>query len=179
MFGFGKKQEPVFVENELGKFKLVETKSMIFVDGKKRPQIHKYYDGNAVWHGAEGKVSATVRCNKDPNAERGFARLKWAVNNSAKLERRLIDYTFDYFVNENDPNSPIEIWSAGYDDESDECPAPIPPEEFKKHISVNFICIEDDETISAEMDLDGLFTDHGFMVDIDRDGNLSNGALWG
>lgn len=48
MFGFGKKQEPVFVENGLGKFKLIETKSMIFVDGKKRPHIHKYYDGNAI-----------------------------------------------------------------------------------------------------------------------------------
>lgn len=55
----------------------------------------------------------------------------------------------------------------------------MPPEEFKKHISVNFICIEDDGTISAEMDPDGLFTDHGFMIDIDREGNLSNGALWG
>ena len=51
MFGF-KKKEPVFIENDLGKFKLVETKSVIYADGRKQPHIHRYYGGYAVWHGA-------------------------------------------------------------------------------------------------------------------------------
>ncbi len=167
------------MENELGRFKLVETKSVIYKDGKKQPHIHRYYEGFAVWHGAESTVEVTVRCNSDPNAECGFVRLRWAVDNSAELENRLVDYTLDCFVRKNAPAADIEIWSAGFDDDSDEIPEPMPPEEFKKHISINFLCVEDDGTISAEMDLDGLFTDHGFMIDIDADGNLLNGALWG
>ncbi|MDE6725559.1 MAG: DUF2262 domain-containing protein [Ruminiclostridium sp.] len=186
MFDFGKKlseflygKKPVYAENELGKFKLIEAHSTIYENGKKRPNNHRYYCGDAVWHGAESKISATVRCNDDPNAEVGFKRLAWAVENSAELEKRLIDYTLDDFLDPENPNEPIEIWSAGYDDDSDEEPDPMPPEEFRKHISVNFICIEDDETIDIEMDLDGLFTDHGFMIYIDKDGNITGGALWG
>lgn len=181
MFGFGKKKkvEPVFVENELGKFKLVESHSTVRRDGKKVPSVHRYYDGDAVWHGAESTISATVRCNDDPNAEKGFKRLAWAVENSAELEKRLIDYTLDDFLDPENPDAPIEIWSAGYDDDSDEEPDNMPPEEFRKHISVNFICIEDDETIDIEMDLDGLFTDHGFMIYIDKEGNITGGELWG
>ena len=181
MFGFGKKKkfEPIFIENELGKFKLIEAHSTIYEHGKKRPYIHRYYCGDAVWHGAENKISATVRCNDDTNGEKGFKRLAWAVENSAELEKRLIDYTLNDFTDTESPNEPIEIWSAGYDDDSGEEPDPMPPEEFRKHISVNFICVEDDETIDIEMDLDGLFTDQGFMLYIDKDGNITDGALWG
>ncbi len=182
MFGFGKKRkkEPVYVENELGKFKLVETKSEIIDEnGKKRPNYHKFYTGYAVWHGTEDKIDATVRCNDDPTGESGFKRLAWVVENSAELEKRLIEYTFNDFLDKDNPDEPIEIWSLGYDDESDEEPDPMPPEEFKKHISVGFIGVEDDETIVIDMSLDGLFTDHGFMIYIDKDGNITDGALWG
>lgn len=179
MFGFGKKKvEPVFVENELGKFKLVEAHSTLFDEnGKKCPHDHRYYDGEAVWHGAESKIGATVRCNSDLNAENGFKRLAWAVENSAELEKRLIDYTLDAFTDPEHPNEPIEIWSAGYD--SDEEPEPMHPEEFRKHISVAHIHIDDDGTMNIDMELDGLFTDHGFMIDIDENGNITDGALWG
>lgn len=182
-FLFGKpKPEPVYVENELGRFKLVETRSTIIDEnGKKRPNYHKYYEGDVVWHGAEDKISATVRCNDDPTGESGFKRLKWAVENSAELEKRLIEYTFNDFIDPEHPEEPIEIWSAGYDSDSedDEEPDPMPPEEFKKHISVGFIGVEDDGTIVVDMSLDGLFTDHGFMIYIDTDGNITDGALWG
>lgn len=182
MFGFGKKKkpEPVYVENELGKFKLEEAHSIIYDEnGKKRPNDHRYYNGEAVWHGAESKISATVRCNDDINAENGFKRLAWAVENSAELEKRLIDYTLNDFIDHEHPEEPIEIWSTGYDDESDEEPDPMPPEEFRKHISVGFICVEDNGTIEIDMDLDGLFTDHGFMISIDENGNITDGGLWG
>lgn len=180
MFGFGrKKKEPVYVENELGRFKLVEVHSTIRVNGKKQPNDHRYYTGEAVWHGAESKIRATVRCNDDPTGESGFKRLRWAVENSVELEKRLIEYTFNDFVDEEHPDEPIEIWSRGYDDDSDEEPDPMPPEEFKKHISVNFIGVEDDGVICIDMNLDGLFTDHGFMIYIDIDGNITSGALWG
>ena len=184
MFGFGKKKkEPVYVENELGRFKLVEVHSTIRVNGKKQPNDHKYYNGEAVWHGAESKISATVRCNGDPTGESGFKRLQWAVENSAELEKRLIEYTFNDFVDEDNPDEPIEIWSRGYDsdddDDDDEEPDPMPPEEFRKHISVGFIGVEDDGVICVDMSLDGLFTDHGFMIYIDTDGNITSGALWG
>lgn len=181
MFGFGKKNkpEPVFVENELGKFKLIENHSKVKRDGKKVEVVYRYFDGDAVWHGAESTISATVRCNSDPTGEAGFKRLRWAVENSAELERRLLEFTLNDFIDSEHPDEPIEIWSAGYDDESDEEPDPMPPEEFKKHISVNFICVEDDGTIDVEMDLDGLFTDHGFMICIDENGNITDGALWG
>ena len=182
MFGFGKKKkpEPVFVENELGKFKLIENHSTVKRDGKKGSFVYRYYDGEALWHGAESKISATVRCNNDPTGEAGFKRLAWAVENSAELEKRLIEFTLNDFLDKDDPNAPIEIWSLpDDDDESDEEPDPMPPEEFKKHISVGFICVEDDETIDIDMDLDGLFTDHGFMIYIDKDGNITDGALWG
>lgn len=180
-FLFGKPElEPVYVENELGKFKLVESTAAAFEDGKKiGRERNNYYHGEAVWHGAKSKVSATVRCNDDPTGESGFKRLAWAVENSAELEKRLIEYTFNDFLDEDNPDEPIEIWSAGYDDESDEEPDPMPPEEFKKHISVNFIGVEDDGTIVIDMSLDGLFTDHGFMIYIDKDGNITSGALWG
>lgn len=179
MFGFGKKKnEPVYVENSLGKFKLVENHSTVKKDGKKVPSVYRYYGGDAAWHGAESTISAMVRCNVDPSGEAGFKRLAWAVENSAELEKRLIDYTLDDFSDPDNPNEPIEIWSAGYDD-SDEEPGHMPPEEFRKHISVNFICVEDDETINIEMDLDGLFTDHGFMIHIDKNGNITGGELWG
>lgn len=179
-FLYGKPEpEPVFVENELGKFKLKETKTTIYENGKKRPHNHRYYHGDAVWHGAESKIRATVRCNDDPNAEKGFKRLAWAVENSAELEKRLIDYTLNDFIDNEHPNEPIEIWSAGYDDDSDEEPDPMPPEEFRKHISVNFICVEDDETIDIDMSLGGLFTDHGFMIHIDINGEIMGGELWG
>lgn len=178
-FLFGKPEsESVFVENELGKFKLMESHSTVRRDGKK----DRYYDGDAVWHGAESTISATVRCNDDPNAEKGFKRLAWAVENSAELEKRLIDYTLNDFMDDDDPTAPIEIWSYPDDDEDhddDEEPDPMPPEEFRKHISIGFICVEDDETIDIDMDLDGLFTDHGFMIYIDKDGNITDGALWG
>ena len=182
MFGFFKKKkpEPVFVENELGKFKLREAHStIIYEDGKKCPDDHRYYNGEVVWHGAESKINAIVRCNDDINAENGFKRLKWAVENSAELEKRLIDYTLNDFIDPEHPEEPIEIWSAGYDNESDEEPAPMPPEEFRKHISVNFICVDDDETMDIDMDLGGLFTDHGFMIYMDKDGNITGGGLWG
>lgn len=180
MFGFRrKKKEPVYVENELGRFKLVEVHSTIRINGKKQPNDHKYYKGEAVWHGAESKISATVRCNGDPTGEGGFKRLRWAVENSAELEKRLIEYTFNDFIDEEHPDEPIEIWSSGCDDDSGEEPAPMPPEEFKKHISVNFIGVEDDGVICIDMNLDGLFTDHGFMIYIDIDGNITSGALWG
>lgn len=179
MFGFGKKKEPVYVENELGKFKLIENHSKVKRDGKKVEVVYRYYDGDALWHGSESTISATVRCNTDPTGEAGFKRLKWAVENSAELEKRLIDYTLNDFINSDDPTAPIEIWSTSDDDESDEEPEPMPPEEFRKHISVGFICVEDDETIDIDMDLDGLFTDHGFMIYIDKDGNITDGALWG
>lgn len=120
-----------------------------------------------------------MRCNDDPTGESGFKRLKWAVENSAELEKRLIEYTFNDFVDEDNPDEPIEIWSRGYDDDSGEEPDPMPPEEFKKHISVNFIGVEDDGVICVDMSLDGLFTDHGFMIYIDKDGNITHGALWG
>lgn len=58
MFGF-KKKEPVFIENDLGKFKLVETKSIIYADGRKQPHIHRYYGGYA--------VEVTVRCVRNAN----------------------------------------------------------------------------------------------------------------
>lgn len=181
MFGFGKKKkdEPIFVENELGKFKLVENHSTVKRDGKKVPFVYRYYDGDAVWHGAESKISATVRCNDDPTGEAGFKRLAWAVENSTELEKRLIEYTLNDFTDSEHPEEPIEIWSAGYDDDSDEEPDPMPPEEFRKHISVSFICVEDDGTIEIDMDLDGLFTDHGFMIYLDKDGNITDGGLWG
>lgn len=182
MFGFGKKtkKEPVYVENELGRFKLEEAHSILYDEnGKKRPNDHKFYTGYVVWHGTEDKIHATVRCNDDPTGESGFKRLAWAVENSAELEKRLIEYTFNDFLDEDNPDEPIEIWSAGYDDESDEEPDPMPPEEFKKHISVNFIGVEDDGVICIDMNLDGLFTDHGFMIYIDKDGNITSGALWG
>lgn len=184
MFGFGKKKnekksEPVYVENELGKFKLIENHSKAKRDGKKVEVVNRYYNGDAVWHGAENTISATVRCKTDPTGEAGFKRLKWAVDSSAELEKRLIEYTLDDFSNPVDPSEPIEIWSAGYDDDSDKEPDPMPPEEFRKHISVGFICVEDDETIDIDMDLDGLFTDHGFMIHLDKDGNITGGELWG
>ncbi|MCH5203495.1 MAG: DUF2262 domain-containing protein [Oscillospiraceae bacterium] len=187
MLGFGKEiseflfgKPPVFVENELGKFKLHETKSTFRdANGKKRPFNYNYYEGEAVWHGAESKISATVCCNDDQNADNGFKRLKWAVENSAELEKRLIDYTLNDFIDHEHPDEPIEIWSTGYDDDSDEEPDPMPPEEFRKHISVGYICVEDDGTIDIDMDLDGLFTDHGFMICIDKDGNIIRGVLWG
>lgn len=200
MFGFGKKKEPVYVENELGKFKLVENHSKVKRDtmsrspqlsrrqdvgdqsgrgdGKKVPFVYRYYDGDAVWHGAASAISAMVHCNIDPTGEAGFKRLAWAVENSAELEQRLIDYT----VNDFSPDgSPVEIWSYPDDDEEhdDEEPDAMPPEEFKKHLSLNFICVEDDETISVEVDVDGLFTDHGFMITIDENGNITHGELWG
>lgn len=177
-FFFGKpKPEPVYVENELGRFRLEESHAFYDANGKRRD--HKYYDGDAVWHGANDKISVTVRCNDDPTGESGFKRLKWAVENSAELEKRLIEYTFNDFVDEDNPDEPIEIWSRGYDDDSGEEPDPMPPEEFKKHISVNFIGVEDDGVICVDMSLDGLFTDHGFMIYIDKDGNITHGALWG
>lgn len=181
MFGFGKKKkpEPVFIENELGKFKLVENHSKVKRDGKKVAFVYRYYHGEALWHGAESKISAYVCCNDDPTGEAGFKRLAWAVENSAELEKRLIEYTLNDFSDPDDPNEPIEIWSAGYDDDSGEEPDPMPPEEFKKHISVNYIDVNDDGTIDIEMDLDGLFTDHGFMVHIDKNGNITGGELWG
>lgn len=182
MFGFGKKKkdDPIFVENELGKFKLVESTAAAFEDGKKiGRKSNNYYEGEAVWHGAESKLSATVRCNDDPTGEKGFKRLAWAVENSAELEKRLIEYTLNDFIDKEHPEEPIEIWSAGYDDDSDEEPDPMPPEEFRKHISVGFICVEDDGTIEIDMDLDGLFTDHGFMIYIDKDGNITDGVFWG
>lgn len=181
MFGFGKKKksEPVFVENELGKFKLVENHSTVKRDGKKVEVVYRCYEGDAVWHGAESTISAHVHCNSDPAGEAGFKWLKWAVENSAELEKRLIEFTLNDFSNPDDPNEPIEIWSAGYDDDGEEEPDPMPPEEFKKHLSLNFIDVEDDGTISVDVDLDGLFTDHGFMVYIDENGNITGGALWG
>lgn len=185
MFGFGKKKkvEPVYIENEFGKFMLVENHSTVKRDGKKVPFVYRYYDGDALWHGAESKISATVRCNDDPTGEAGFRRLAWAVENSAELERRLIDYTLDDFTDSENPTAPIEIWSnpdnEESDNETDEEPDPMPPEEFRKHISVNFICVEDDETISVDMSLDGLFTDHGFMIHIDKNGEITGGELWG
>lgn len=182
MLGFFKKKkpEPVFVENELGKFKLHETKSTFRDEnGKKCPNDHRYYEGESVWHGAESKIGATVRCNDDINAENGFKRLKWAVENSAELEKRLIDYTMSAFTDPEHPDEPIEIWSTGYDDDSGDEPDPMPPEELRKHISVAYIHVEDDGTINIDMELDGLFTDHGFMIDIDENGNITDGALWG
>lgn len=184
MFGFGKKKkEPIYVENELGRFKLVEVHSTIRVNGKKEPNNHRYYDGEAVWHGAESTINVTVNCNDDPTGEIGFKRLRWAVENSAELEKRLIEYTFNDFVDEDDPDAPIEIWSRGYDsdddDEDDEDPDPMPPEEFRKHISIGFIGVDDDGTIVFDMSLDGLFTDHGFMISVDTDGNITSGVLWG
>lgn len=167
------------MENGLGKFKLVENHSKVKRDGKKVPFVYIYYDGDAVWHGAESTISAYVHCNADPAGEAGFMRLKWAVENSAELEKRLIEYTMNDFMDDDDPTAPIEIWSAGYDDDSDEEPEPMPPEEFKKHLSLNFIDVEDDGMISVEVDLDGLFTDHGFMTHIDEDGNITGGELWG
>lgn len=62
-----RKKEPVFIENDLGKFKLVETKSVIYADGRKQPHIHRYYGGYAVWHGAESAVDVTVRCVRNAN----------------------------------------------------------------------------------------------------------------
>ncbi|MCH5196197.1 MAG: DUF2262 domain-containing protein [Oscillospiraceae bacterium] len=181
MFGFGKKKkEPVFLENELGKFKLIETRSTLYDEnGKKRPHVHRYYEGLAVWHGVESSINASVRCNDDINAELGFKRLEWAVQNSAELEKRLIDYTLSAFIDTEHPDAPIEIWSTGYDDNSGEEPDPMPPEEFRKHISVASVHIEDDGTMNIDMELDGLFTDHGFMIDIDENGNITDGALWG
>lgn len=182
MFRFGKKKnEPVYVENELGKFKLIENHSKVKRDGKKVEVVYRYYDGDAFWHGAESTISATVRCNNDLTGETGFKRLAWAVENSAELEKRLIEFTLNDFIDSEHPDEPIEIWSYPDDDEDhdDEEPDPMPPEEFKKHISVGFICVEDDETIDIDMDLDGLFTDHGFMIYIDKDGNITDGALWG
>lgn len=181
---FGKHEsESVCVENELGKFKLIESKSAVYENGKKKGfKSNNYYDGDAVWHGAESKICATVRCNDDLNAEKGFERLAWAVENSAELEKRLIEYTFNDFIDKEHPEEPIEIWSAGYDsdsEDSDEEPDPMPPEEFKKHISIGFIGVEDDGTIVIDMSLDGLFTDHGFMIYLDEDGNITDGALWG
>lgn len=177
MFGLGKKKEPVIIENELGKFKLVENHSKVKRDGKKVEFVYRYYDGDAVWHGAERMISAMVYCNIDPTGEAGFKRLKWAVENSAELEKHLINFT----VNDFSPDgAPVEIWSYPDDDsDNDEDPAPMPPEEFKKHLSLNFICVEDDETISIEVDVDGLFTDHGFMVHLDENGNITHGELWG
>lgn len=181
MFGFGKKKkpEPVYVENELGKFKLVEEHSKMKWDGKKVEVFSRYYDGDAVWHGAESTISATVWCKTDPTGEAGFRRLKWAVENSAELEKRLIDFT----VNDFSPDgAPVEIWSYPDNDEEhddDEEPDAMPPEEFKKHLSLNFIWVEDDGTISIEVDVDGLFTDHGFMVHLDENGNITHGELWG
>ncbi|MCH5208959.1 MAG: DUF2262 domain-containing protein [Oscillospiraceae bacterium] len=187
MFGFFKKKKPeplpplppAFVENECGMFTLKVAEPIIYENGKKRRHIHMYYKGDAVWHGAENKISATVRCNDDPNAEKGFNRLKWAVENSAELEQRLIDYTLNDFIDQEHPEVPIEIWSTGYDDDSGEEPDPMPPEEFRKHISVNFIGVEDDGTIVIDMSLDDLFTDHGFMIYIDENGNITDGGLWG
>lgn len=170
MFGFGKKKKDVILENELGSFKLIVCKN------------HSYYDGYAVWHGTEDKILATVRCDENGSADKGFKRLAELVESSAELEKRLIDYTFNDFIDPEHPDEPIEIWSAGYDsdsEDSDEEPDPMPPEEFKKHISIGFIGVEDDGTIVIDMSLDGLFTDHGFMIHIDEDGNITDGALWG
>lgn len=170
MFGFGKKKKDVVLENELGSFKLIVGKNK------------SYYNGYAVWHGAEDKILATVNCDENGSADKGFKRLSEIADSSAELEKRLIEYTFDDFIDEEHPDEPIEIWSRGYDsddDDNDEEPDPMPPEEFKKHISIGFISVEDDGTIVVDMSLDGLFTDHGFMVSIDKDGNITSGALWG
>lgn len=167
MFGFGKKKKDVILENELGSFKLIANKN------------YSYYNGYSIWHGAEDKILATVNCDENGSADNGFKRLAWAVEHSAELEKRLIEYTFNDFLDKDDPEEPIEIWSAGYDDESDEEPDPMPPEEFKKHISIGFINVEIDGTMDIDMSLDGLFTDHGFMIHLDEDGNITDGALWG
>lgn len=166
MFGFGKKRKDVVLENELGSFKLIVCKN------------HSYYNGYAVWHGAEDKILATVNCDENGSADKGFKRLAELVESSAELEKALLDYTLKSFIDPDKPDEPIEIWGSPNDDE-DEADT-VSPEEFRKRISMGFICVEaDGESLDIDIDLDDMFTDHAFMIYLDEDGNITDGALWG
>lgn len=153
------------LENELGSFKLIDNKN------------HSYYNGYSVWHGAEDKILATVNCDENGSADKGFKRLAELVENSAELEKALLDYTLKSFVDSDNPEAPIEIWGSG--DDEDEADT-VSPEEFRKRVSMGFIYIEaDGETLDIDIDLDGMFTDHAFMIFVDKDGNFTDNGIYG
>lgn len=165
MFGFGKKKKDVILENELGSFKLIVCKN------------HSYYDGYAVWHGTEDKILATVNCDENGSADKGFKRLSEIVDSSAELEKALLDYTLKSFIDPDKPGEPIEIWGSG--DDEDEADT-VSPEEFRKRISMGFINVDvDGESLDIDIDLDGMFTDHAFMIFVDKDGNFSDNGIYG
>lgn len=88
-----------------------------------------------------------------------------------------MDYTLKSFADPDDPETPIEIWGSGDDeDEEDD----VLPEEFRKRVSMGFVSVESDgETLDIDINLDGMFTDHAFMIFVDKDGNFTDSGIYG
>lgn len=127
---------------------------------------------------APGKPDADVDVCLECDADNPFVAGKTRkVFNKIVSDKEAWDKKiYDMVVEECRGEGGIEVWS-GCDDEDGE--GVISEEAFRNRLSISSININADGTGMVFVDLDGMFTDHDFAVDINPDGTLDSHGLWG
>ena len=157
------KPEPITITNELGKFTFGWLYAYTYSGETNVPCIN-----------GKGNIHAYVECDDKEtlSADKGFEKLSGILKNLSEWDERLKKIALDFAVETYLlDDGTLEIWGntdPGDDDYDDW----ITQEDFLKRLSIDNVHVYSDGRLGFFIDLDGMYTDHGLNVEIDKDGNI-------
>ena len=167
-----KKQEPAVVENDLGRFE------MEYLDKYNTRPAYAYL-GTVRWNGRPNSadIEAQVFCDSrgSLSADKGFERLRALLADAARTDNRLKAFVLKENIDADDGK--VHIWGSciGADDEK----LDLSPGEFVKRLTVDYVSVLEDGSVSFSVDVDEMFTDHGMEVVMEADSSFSSCCLVG
>lgn len=159
------KPEPVTIKNEFGKFSIDSFLDDYTFSG----------ETNVPCISGKGNMHAEVECDDKETltATKGFERLSEVLKNLPEWDERLKKIALDFAVETYLlDDGTLEIWGNADPGDEDYFIDWTTQEDFLKRISINNVHVYSDGKLEFFIDLDGMYTDHGLEVDIDKEGNV-------
>ena len=119
------------------------------------------------------EVDVTLACDRDnpKSASLATAHLIKVLGNKSSFEEKIYDLMIEEFADENDM---IVTWEG--EKEGD---VTLTKEEFINRLRISNLWLKPDGSGSVWIDLDEMFTDHAYAVDINADGTFEAQGLMG
>jgi hypothetical protein len=119
------------------------------------------------------EVDVTLTCDRDnpKSAALATAHLIKVLGNKSSFERKIYDLMIEEFA---DANGMIVTWEG--EKEGD---VTLTKEEFISRLHISNLWLKPDGSGSVWIDLDEMFTDHAYAVDINADGTFETQGLMG